>query len=479
MQVVLGDADAAFLASAGSLTITTDTDSLFRAAVPFRFDGVNAQVNNQFAQYRAFETKNRLADNIRQRAVRRALGEPVGAAFGALTNLFLTQFNQFAQQQTVFPLVRDWVQANARYEAASLLLDLAIRQGQQLSASQLKTLLPANDDNLLTASRAGALNTLGTYASVLTGQSSQFANRSLQFSNRPVKIVTLARLLEQYGADLTDSERERLATFRERNTARAADTRFLSGLIDRNPDTLNRLIVYESMMQTARPLFDTLALDYLKGYMVAQAVPATTLDLASLSGQHITPQIGNTYLRQSVGEVLGQALRDTAQVRRARTTYLAQEKQPGVNAGFVGEGIYVRTGTNQNGNSLLRAAIDQNRGRVIYVVFWAPGDEPTRQLARDAQRLRDVFSPRELTLLYICPNDADETLWLESIVRNRLAGEHLRLSESQTEAIAISLNLEEPSPVRLITPQGRLQKKDALLPDRFEQLVEQIQALLR
>src|SRR5205823_6414269 len=49
----------AFLAAAGSLTIDIDADSLFVAAIPFRFGGVNAQVNQQFATYKDYEARNK------------------------------------------------------------------------------------------------------------------------------------------------------------------------------------------------------------------------------------------------------------------------------------------------------------------------------------------------------------------------------------------------------------------------------------
>ena len=213
--------------------------------------------------------------------------------------------------------------------------------------------------------------------------------------------------------------------------------------------------------------------------MMTMTTGESTLSMVQVLGQYIAPKIGDKYLKQSFNDMIGQALRDTALVREARAAYLALEKQPGVNSGFVSDGIYVTTGTNRTGSELLQKAIDQNRGRVVYVVLWAPKSDPERQLARDAQRLRDAFVPRDLTILYVSTNDEDEMLWLESVVRNRLKGEHIRLSETQTYSIFNALNLSDTSPARLYTPQGKLVKKEATLPDKFDQLVDQIQAMLR
>lgn len=471
MQFVVGNATTAFLASTGSLTIDIDNDSLYVAAVPFRFGGVNAQVNQQFAQYKAFEATNKPDDATQKRTIKRALSGDISQTYNTLGQAFTSTFNQFAAKQPVFPLVRDWVLTNARYDAAAYVFDKAYQEAQTLSATYFKTITNGSDA-LLTASRATAMNRFGSYA----------AGRIIEETpagGRGIRIRTLAQLLEQYGTGLTLADRQRLATYRETNTARTADVRYLSRLLERNPDTLSRLVTYENAIQTARPLFDSLSLDYLKGYMMATSMAESTLNMVQLLSQYIYPQIGNTYLKQSFSDLIGQALRDTALVRKSRTDYLALEKRPGINSGFVSDGIYVTTGTNREGADLLKKVIDQNRGRVLYVVLWSPANELRRQLARDVQRLRDVFLPSDLTILYVSTNDDDETLWLESIVRNRLKGEHVRLSETQTYANFSTLNLVDSSPARLFTPQGKLVRKEALLPDKFDQLVEQIQGLLR
>ena len=471
MQFVLGTASTPFLASVGKLTIDIDNDSLYLAAAPFQFGGVNAQVNQQFAKYKAFEAKNKPDEAAQKRTIRRALTGNPNLTYQTLYDAFAGPLNQFSTQQSVFPLVRDWVLTNARYDAAAYVFDKAIQEQNTLTANLFKS-LANGPDALLTPSRATALNRFGSYAAMRIYENTPT-------SGRGIRIRTLAQLLEQYGTGLTDNDRQRLAIFREANSARTADVRYLSKLMERNPDTLTGLVTYENAIQTARPLFDSLAIDYLKGYAMNTAISESTLGIVQVLGQHIYPQIGNTYLKRSFSDLVGQALRDTALVRKARADYQALAKLPGVNSGFVSDGIYATIGANRDGAEILKKAIDQNRGRVIYVVLWGPGSEEGRRLARDAQRLRDVFTPRDFTLLYVSTNDNDEKLWLESIVRNKLRGEHIRLSETQTYAANSTLSLNDLSPVRIITPQGKLLRKNISLPDKFDQLVEQIQAQLR
>ncbi len=471
MQFRVGNAQINFLASAGSLTVELDNDSLYVAAVPFRFGGVNAQVNQQFAQFKAFDAAQKTDEGTVKRAIRRAVNGPIDDTYSTLYQVFTASLTQFSASQSVFPLVRDWVQTNARNDAAAYVFDKAVQEQRTLAASQFRPLLTGTDA-LLTASRATALSRLGAYASWLVARQTA--------ANRNVPVRTVAQLLTRYANGLTPDDRARLAVFGQTNAAKVSELRYLARLLERNTDTISRLLTYETALLAARPFFDTLSLDYLKGYSLASATQTGTLAQVGLFGNHITPQIGNTYLRRSAADLAGQALQDTALVRQAWATYLALEKKPGINSGFVSEGVYVYTGTNRPGAALLRHAVDENRGKVLYMVLWSATDEAGQQLAREAQPLRDVFGPRDLTTLYVSlGDDNDDKRWLETIVRNRLRGEHVRLSNEQANASDTYLNLENPLPVRLFGPQGKLYRKEPATPNEFSKLVSQIQELLR
>ncbi|MEZ0612210.1 hypothetical protein ACAW74_27115 [Fibrella sp. WM1] len=475
LQLGGGDRSAtvAFLATAGSLTVDADNDSLFVATVPFRFGGVNAQVNRQHAQYEAVVNARQKANKgERDRAIRRAMSATsLAQTYQQLVAIFLTPFEPFATQREVFPLVRDWIRTNAQYDAAAFVYDQAINAGQTVPSDLYKTMMAASN-TILTPARANAFNRLGAYAA---GRISQ------EGSNRAVRIQLLASLLSKYGRNLTADDQERLATMRETGAAKTAEVRYLSRLMERNPDTLNRLLLFEQSIQSARPKFDSATVDYLKAYLLTSAIPQATLQLVHFLGDYIRPQIGDPLVRQSFREVISQALADTAQVRLARTQYRAIEKRTGVNYGPVTDGIYVTTGTFRGGDELFKNAIDRNRGKAIYVVMWSPLQENGRQLARDAQRLLEAFDSRDLAILYLAMGDIDEDVWLESIVRNRLRGDHLRLSDTQSNALVGTLTLYDENPVRLITPQGRVYKRAALLPtpDDFPKLIDQINDVLK
>ncbi len=468
MQFQVGNATTAFLATAGSVTINIDTDSLYVAAVPFQFGGVNAQVNQQFAQYKAYEAEQQAgkAATTRQKAIQKALNGSLTEAFTALNTLFVNPLALFSTNHNVFPLVSTWVQANARYDAAAYVIDKAAETGQKI-ANATQAGLFSGADNLMTPARATALGRFGAYATGLIAQN----------PSRNVKVRTIAELLLRYGKELTPTDRERLAGFEQSNTARQADLRYFSRLMEHNVDTLAKVIAYENTLATARTLFDSTSVNFLKGFTLVAEIPQLTLNLVALLGQHIRPQLAGQRLVESFNDVLGLALRDTARVRQARATYLALDKKRAT--GPVDDGILVTAASYDNGNDLVQKVLDRNRGRVIYTVLWSPESPPTVQLAQDIQRLNDVFSPRDLTILYVCTNNTDDELWLEAVVRNRLRGEHVRLSESQTPQVTGLLGLFDAHPARIYTPTGKLDRKQALLPDQFDKLVAQIRDLLK
>ncbi|RYF62191.1 MAG: hypothetical protein EOO39_30750, partial [Cytophagaceae bacterium] len=220
-----GRISTAFLAAPGTLTIDLDADSLFTAAVPFRFGGVNAQVNGQFARYKAFEASfpdkpdgKKLTTQIADLSSERA--------FDALAKAYQAPFVAFNRKEKAFPLVSRWITSSNRYNAAAFLYDKATYEAEQIPASLTDSLRPAND-NILTAARASAMNRFASYATqrVMTESSTSRSNG--------LTVRALSILLERYGKNLTAYERLRLSDYALANSARASDLRFFDGLVKR------------------------------------------------------------------------------------------------------------------------------------------------------------------------------------------------------------------------------------------------------
>ncbi|GAB4026936.1 hypothetical protein [Spirosoma gilvum] len=452
-----GRISTAFLASAGTLSIDMDADSLFTVAVPFRFGGVNAQVNSQFARYKAFEATYPTKPDGRK------LSTQVGglsdeAAYRIVSSAYQAPFLAFAAKERPFPLLKRWVGYADRYNAAAFVYDKATYQNENISKALNDSLRPPNDQ-LLTAARASAMNRFATYTSQrLTAETGR---------TNGLTVRALALLLERYGKNITAGERLRLDDYVQSNSARQADLRFFDGLVKRNPDTLQRLVNYETLIQRAIRQYDSTTVDYLSAYWLAATLPTVTLDFARLLYDYARPQVKDPALEQSLDELYRLEVKDSTRIRTAMQTLRKGGRAN--NALEISPGIFVTRDDFGNGSSLFDKVINANRGKVIYLLVVSPTDEAGRQAALDAQRLRNAYSARDLALVYLPMSGTDKSLWPELATRYNLAGDHLLLTDSQLFDAIERLRPDNDMSATVINRTGKIVKRNAPLPGDFEE----------
>jgi hypothetical protein len=230
-----GRISTAFLAAPGTLTIDLNADSLFTVAVPFRFGGVNAQVNQQYARYKAFEASypdkpdaKKLSNDIS--------GAVTNTSFVLLNQAFQKTFRAFAAKDKPYPLLARWIEADNRYAAASFLYDRLIVGEDQRQPSALSDSISLTNDMILTASRTQAMNRFATFAN------RQIVSKASQQVQRGLAVNKLSGLILRYGKNLTDTDKARLQEFAETNAARNADLRFLTDLVRRNNEVIQSLV---------------------------------------------------------------------------------------------------------------------------------------------------------------------------------------------------------------------------------------------
>ncbi|GAB3738336.1 hypothetical protein [Spirosoma lituiforme] len=455
-----GRISTAFLAAPGTLTIDLDADSLFTAAVPFRFGGVNAQVNGQFARYKAFEASfpdkpdgKKLTTQIADLSSERA--------FGTLARAYQAPFVAFNRKEKAFPLVGRWITSSNRYNAAAFLYDKATYEAEQIPASLTDSLRPAND-NILTAARASAMNRFASYATqrVMTESSTSRSNG--------LTVRALSILLERYGKNLTADERLRLSDYALANSARASDLRFFDGLVKRSPDTLQRLVNYETLIQRSIRQFDSLSVNYIAAYWLASSLPGLTLNFAELLYDYGRSQVKDPSLGQSLDELYRLEVKDSTRIRAAIKTLrnagnLASSLE-------ISPGVFVTKATSGAGFSLFDQVVNANRGKVIYLLFFSPTDEAGRQAAIDAQRLRNAYSSRDFSLVYLPLPGTDQSLWPEMASRYNLAGDHLLLTDNQLIDAVERLRSDDDLSGTVINRTGKIVKRNAPLPGAFEEV---------
>lgn len=449
-----------FLAAPGTLSIDLDADSLFSAAVPFRFGGVNAQVNSQFARYKAFEAAYPTKPNPRD------LSEETGTksapdTYRTVLAAYQAPFRQFAARQTTFPLVTRWVQSIQRYTAASFVYDKASYDNSRLPASLKDSLRPAND-RLLTAARAAAMNQFAQYATKRAEASEGGVGQGLS-------VKALSSLLLRYGRNLTESERTRLHGYvDDENTAKGSDLRFFQNLVKRSNDTIQRLATYENLIQRSRAEFDRESVNYLTAYWLANSLPVLTLDFAKLLYSYARPQVTDLQLAQSLHELYRLEVGDSTRVRAAVQTL--QKAKGKLSGGEITEGVFATRDEGSNGSSLFDQLVVANRGKVLYVLLTSVSSDGGRQAALDAQRLRTTYRSRDLALVYLPILNNDYTLWAEFATKNNLRGDHLLLTDAQLSDVVQRLRPDNEVTATVINRVGKIVKRNAPLPNAPEEV---------
>ena len=462
MYFSYGRISTAFLAAAGTLSIDLDADSLFTTAVPFRFGGVNAQVNSQFARYKAFEAAypnkpdgKKLSDQVSNSSD--------AVTYQTVVNAYQAPFVAFSAKERPYPLLKRWVGYANRYDASAFLYDKATFENDELNKSISDSLRPVND-LLLTGARAIAMNRFANYATQrVTTEISR---------NNGLTVRTLAILLERYGKNLTAEERIQLSDYATRNSARAADLRFFDGLIKRSPDTLQRLVNYELMIQRSIRQFDSTTVDYLAAAWFVRSLPGLTLNFARLLYDYARPQITDPQLSRSVDELYQLEVKDSTRIRAAIQTIRKSGSR--TSSLEISPGVFITRDDLGSGSSLLDQVINTNRGKVIYLLATSPTEEAGRQAALEAQRLRDLYHSRDFTLVYVPIQTTDKSLWPELATRYSLSGDHLLLTDTQLFDVLERLRSGDETSATIINRTGKIVKRNAPLPSSLEAVRKEI-----
>lgn len=452
-----GRISTAFLAAPGTLTIDLNADSLFSVAVPFKFSGVNAQVNQQFARYKAFEAS--YPDKPDGKKLTELINDRNNIdAFSLLSAAYQVPFRQFVKKERPFPLTSRWIMGNDTYNAAAFLYDKATYENEKLPTSLDDSLRPPNN-LLLSAARASAMNRFASYA---TQRVTNDANRT-----NGITVRALAIMLERYSKNLTAEERTRLNDYALQNSARAADLKFFDGLIKRSPDTLQRLVSYETLIQRSIRQYDSTAVDYLAAYWLVSLLPGLTLNFSRLLYDYARPQVKNPQLAQSLDELYRLEVKDSTRIRAAiQILKKAGDKASSLE---ISSGVFVTESTLGSGSDLLDQVINANRGKVVYVLMISPANEAGRQAALDAQRLRNAYSPRDFALVYVPMPGNDRNLWPELASRYNLSGDHLLLTDSQLMDATDRFRANNEISAMVINRTGKIVKRNAPLPGAFEE----------
>ncbi|GAB3905018.1 hypothetical protein GCM10028803_35280 [Larkinella knui] len=460
-----GQISTAFLASAGTIEIALDADSLFLSEAPFRFSGTNAQVNNQLTRYKAFEFKNKPKVDNRQLA-KRVEGRSAEDSRKILTNEFIATYEKYRQTNDVLPLLDQYIKSTIKYEVSTYLYDRALAEQDtrlETSLSNSSSLRSA-DDIFLTVQRTAAMERFAAYA----------GSRIADQAGRGIPVGTFATLVDRYIRDLSETERKRVDELKAGKAGVSRDMPMLQRILQRHQDTLAKLLVYETTISQYRKVVDSTGLDYLKANFLATNLPTTELKSQELLFQHIMPQVGDPHYRLSLDELYRLEVKDSVTVREVAKKF--GEKQ-------VNEAVEVLPDVtliqySGYGKEIFDQIREQARGRLMYVLAWSTDVEPSRQEVLAARALQERIGSRDVLFAYVCTNQTSMALWREWVAKNKPKGLHLYVEEDQFNTVLGPLRAETIPAAGLVGRDGKFIKRDAPLPSKPDDVLKLIREKL-
>jgi len=459
-----------FLAAPGKLQLSFDADSMYKAKRLFYFSGVNAEANNKYMQYvmeedRIMKANKRYGENFFETfwnldsfdAVK-ALDQRVSLRLSVLKNLF--------QQVAVPPQLQQWVVAIIADEKRSALFEHALVNGTTADRDALGG-LPELTNDILTFQRVQWMVRVGDYADRLIERKAyQFPTKS-----KALKVETMAELIKKYVPLLSAEETARLNTMIQEGSANTAGLEFLNTLYGRNRQTLNLITQFEKENNAYIDEFSTAITDLLAARWLVQRFYRLSLSEQNLLYAHIREKIEKPVVKNSLDELYRLEVKDSTYIRLI-------EKRTDLNASptEVLSGIWLAESA-ASGKYALDQVEELYKGKTLYVIKWNLFDDDSRNEILYAPALRAQLST-DVEFLYIhLPNtdvNDNSALWKKFIVRNKLKGVHLYLTDDQVVQLLFRLNpLAYPS-FGIMKPNGKYASRNAPPPSQGQAAAQAI-----
>lgn len=121
-------------------------------------------------------------------------------------------------------------------------------------------------------------------------------------------------------------------------------------------------------------------------------------------------------------------------------------------------GPYVPSG---RGELLLDSLLQQHRGRVVYVDFWALGCGPCRQGMMESWKIKEQVDGKPVDFVYITSTDqSPEKAAADFIGKNKITGRQIRLTPDEWNVLAAKYKINGIPHYMLVGPDGRVINPD-------------------
>ncbi|MFN8348111.1 MAG: hypothetical protein U0X91_24130 [Spirosomataceae bacterium] len=435
-----------FLAAKGTVEITLFADSLGKTEVPLRFGGLYAATNNRHARFytaynqwlKANPEKSTKAENSYRFWEKISLEQEQRIGF----------YRSFSSAKD--PVLDKWVISSLEEATNARFYHYLIQQKEVIptgliGAADLDTTL------FLTFAKADCYRQFSAHAVATTPAPAE--------STLPIN--KLATLILKYVPNLPEEDIVKLQSFAQGEKAKMSDLKWLNNLYLKKQDTLNLISTYELYVKKFGASYMGKELEYLKPQFYLVNLNNYPGEKMTQWYRYIRSDLQNPYYIRSLDEIHRRESADSA---------LIQAAQSQIEGTDVTTPAEIKGGLLLAQNTLLTTARTvweqikkKYQGKNIYLIFWT-NDDIGRAALEEARALRERLPENKIAFVYLCEHKTTDELWIQSVVKSKAKGLHLKLNEIQNDDFVIEWEINSVPHCVLLDPNGKYIQRKAPLP---------------
>ena len=129
------------------------------------------------------------------------------------------------------------------------------------------------------------------------------------------------------------------------------------------------------------------------------------------------------------------------------------------------------------GKSLIDSIWATNRGKVIYIDFWATWCAPCKAEMPNSKKLKKMMVGKDVEFVYICLNSTEQQ-WELTISQMKLDGKHYYCNREQSKSIRQSFDIDGVPHYMLVDKKGNIIEAGSYLRPMNTETIKKIEKLL-